>query len=293
MRRSAFLVFSGFVSASIAMIPMTSEAVLPVLFGKQILQDIIFGQVKDLMIGSLANMGCKGARLAGVIASASAGKHLGGGVPGAMPPGMPGGGMKLPGPGMTMPNGAGMPGMGGASLRAARAGAGMPNATPEQAQAMMRGVMPDPSTLAQMPGMSPEQAAQMQQAMATMQEAMSQPLSRAETIGVFDELASLGLLTNEMRNEARDCIALAPPGSDDAIGTAGAMMKNMVLPALRDAKARLAVLTPAEQSQLADDMVAALREASPRDRKLFLDGLGAGFFPAPVVETVRAKMAKN
>lgn len=300
MQRSTSLALCIFVSISIAVIPTTSDAVLPVLLGKELLKNIVFGQVRDQMIGSLANMGCKGARLAGVIASASVGNSpgrggLSGGMSGALP-GMPGGlpgGARPPGSGMTPLGNMGVPPTGGASMRAARGGVGIPNATPEQAQAMMRSGMPDPSMFAQVPGMSPEQAAQMQSALANMQEAMSHPLSRAETVGVFDEMASLGLLTNEMRGEARDCILLAPAGSDDAIGAAGALMKNMVLPALRDTKARLASLTPEERNQLIDGLVDGLREASPQDRKLFLDGFGAGFFPAPVVEGVRAKMAER
>ena len=305
MRRSICLFSCGFLSISIALLPITGDAVFPIAaLGKEILQNIIFGQVKDQMIGSLANMGCKGARLAGVIASASAGKNFGGGglpggLPGGMPPGFPPGmpgGANVPGQGFAMPNGTGMPPVGGKSMRAARAG-GIPTATPEQAEAMMRNGMPDVATvLSQMPGgseMSPEQAAQVQQAMAEVQNAMSHPLSRAETLQVFDEMASLGLMTDEMRSEARDCITLGPPGSDNAVGTTGAMMKNMVLPRLRDTKARLAELTPEEQNQLADGLVDALKQASPQDRKAFLDGVGIGFFPAPVMETVRAKIAKR
>jgi hypothetical protein len=39
--------------------------------------------------------------------------------------------------------------------------------------------------------------------------------------------------------------------------------------------------------------VESLQNASAQDRKLFLEGFGAGFFPAPVVESVRAKMGKH
>ncbi len=289
MRRTISSVFSGFLTASIASFPTSSGAVFPVaMLGKEILQNVIFGQVKNQLIGSLANMGCKGARLAGVIASASAGKNFGGGgMPGGMPPGIPGGGIGIPG-------GEGLPPTGHASIRAARGGVGIPEVSQAQAEAMMRSGTPDMATMmSQMPGMSPEQAAQMQKSLASMQEAMSHPLSRAETLDVFDELASLGLLTNEMRGEVRDCIELAPLGSDSAIGTTGAIMKSSVLPALRDAKLRLNSLTPEEQNQLADGLVDALKQASPKDRQVFLNGFGAGFYPAPVVETVRARMVKH
>ena len=188
---------------------------------------------------------------------------------------------------------------GGMGLGAARGGAGIPSgampmgamggmdpAMMSQAMAMMQQQMGRPGG----PALSPEQMAAMQKAMAGMQTAMAQPLSREETLAVFDELAGLGLLTESMRTEARDCIALAPPGAGDSIGAAGAMLKNMVLPSLHQAKEKLSNLSPEEQQQLADEMVESLKAAPAADRKAFLDGLGAGFFPAPVVEQVRAKL---
>lgn len=307
MRRTIHVVCCGLIASSIALFPLTSDAVFPVaMLGKQILQNVIFGQVKDQMIGSLAGMGCKGARLAGLIASAGAagsslgGGGLSGGMPGGGMGGMPGGGMNLPGgmnmpgTGMTPPNGTNSPAR-GASMRAARGGIGIPNMTPEQAQALMANGMPDPAMLSQMTGrpMSPEQAAQMQQAMSGMQQAMSHPLSRAETLEVFNELADMGLMTDEMRGEVRDCITLAPAGSEQALGASGAMIKTMVLPQLRDTRQRLNNLTPEEQNQLADGLVDALQHASAKDRKAFLDGFGAGFYPKPVVETVRARMTAH
>jgi hypothetical protein len=141
------------------------------------------------------------------------------------------------------------------------------------------------------PAMTPEQMAQVQQTMAAMQGAMANPLSREETLGVFDELGDLGLLTDSMRSEARDCIMLAPPGSDAQVGATGALIKTTVLPRLREAKQRLANLTPEEQDQLAQSMIEELQKASAADRKAFLDGLGVGFFPAPVVEKVQAGVA--
>lgn len=140
--------------------------------------------------------------------------------------------------------------------------------------------------------MSPEQMAMVQKAMGQMQGAMAQPLSREETKAVFDDMADMGLLTDKMRDEAKDCITYAAPGTGDSIGAAGAMIKNTVLPAARQAKERMAAATPEEQKQLADGMVEALNSASAADRKAFFDGMGAGFFPAPVVEQVRAQIAK-
>jgi hypothetical protein len=302
MRRTIVHVCSGLLAALLALFPASGEAMFPVaMLGKQLLQNIFFGQVKNEMIGSLAGMGCKGAHLAGLIAIADAGKGGGGGMSGGLAGGMPGGapggglpgGMQMPEPGTGAGNGAGLgPGR---SLRAARAN-GIPEVTPEQAAAMMRNGTPDlAAIMAQMPGMpqmSPEQAAQMQQAMAGMQQAMNHPLSRDETLAVFDEMSSLGVLTEGMHREARDCIALASPASLNAAGTAGAMMKNTVLPALRQLRQDLDALTPEEQSALADNIVEGLNEASPGDRKAFLDGFGAGFYPAPVVEMVRSRLGK-
>jgi len=138
--------------------------------------------------------------------------------------------------------------------------------------------------------MSPEQMAMVQKAMGQMQGAMSQPLSREETKAVFDEMAEMGLLTDTMRDEAKDCITYAPPGAGDSLGGAGAMLKNTVLPAAQQAKERMAQATPEEQKELADGMVDALNSASAADRKAFFDGLGLGFFPPAVVEQVRAQV---
>jgi hypothetical protein len=173
---------------------------------------------------------------------------------------------------------------GGVAIRSAGPGgmpAGMDPAMMQQAMQMMQ------QNGSRMP---PEQQAMMQQAMAQMQGAMSQPLSRDETKAVFDELADLGLITDPMRNEAKDCITYARPGTGDQIGAAGAMIKTMVIPAARDAKERIAAASPDEQKELADGMVDALNSASPADRKAFLDGLGQGFFPPAVVEQVRARV---
>jgi hypothetical protein len=138
--------------------------------------------------------------------------------------------------------------------------------------------------------MTPEQQMMMKNAMAQMQGAMAQPLSREETAAVFDDLADIGMINDKMRSEAKDCIALAPPGSGDQVGAAGALLKNTVIPAARQAKERMASASPEEQKQLADGMVDALNSASAADRKAFFDGLGAGFFPPAVVEQVRTRV---
>ena len=114
--------------------------------------------------------------------------------------------------------------------------------------------------------------------------AMAHPLTRAQTLEVFDQLKGLGVLTEAMHGEARDCILLAPDGSDQTLGQTGAVFKELVLPQLQETKAKMANLGPEEQEQLAQGIAQALRDAAPSDRDAFREGLGAGFFPQSVVE---------
>src|SRR5262245_4928074 len=54
--------------------PVFSQAQLSmVALGKQILQNVAFGSVKNELIGSLAGMGCRGSTIASLAAAASAG----------------------------------------------------------------------------------------------------------------------------------------------------------------------------------------------------------------------------
>ena len=223
--------------------------------GKQILQNLVFGSLKGELFASLADMGCKGAAVAGLAAGASSGRA----------------------------------GVSQAMSSHARAGAGGPGAG---MGAMDPAMMQKAMEMMQQQGrtMTPEQQAMMQNAMVQMQGAMAKPLSRDETKAVFDDLADLGLINDKMRSEAKDCVTYAPPGSGDQLGSAGALIRNTMIPAARDAKTRMAAASPEEQKQLADGMVEALNAAAPADRKAFFDGLGLGFFPAPVVEQVRARV---
>jgi len=255
--------FSILCTPAAAQVPPTMIASL----GKQVLQNLIFGSLKSELIGGLANMGCKGAAIAGLAAAADAG-------------GAAGAARSVAG-GMRPPSSAGMRSAGPATMGGM---GGMGAMDPAMMQKAMEMMQQNGSR------MTPEQQALMQQAMTQMQGEMSQPLSRDETKAVFDELAEMGLITDAMRSEAKDCITYAAPGAGDQIGTAGAMMKNMVLPAARDAKDRMAAASPEEQKQLADGMVDALNSASPADRKAFLDGMGQGFFPPDVVSQVRARV---
>ena len=141
-----------------------------------------------------------------------------------------------------------------------------------------------------MPAMSPEQMAQLNASMAAMQQAMAHPLSRAETMAVFDELAALGVMTPQMQSEAHDCVELAPPSATDSLGMTGALMKNLVLPQLRQAREQMANLSPEQRDQFVDEIAQAMKDASPEDRKAFQEGFGVGFFPPDVVESVKARL---
>jgi hypothetical protein len=269
-RLTPLLALLAFPVPSFAQVPPTMVASL----GKQILQNVVFGSLKKDLFGSLADMGCKGATVAGLAAAAGTGRA---GAAQAV-------------------TGAAGSSRGPTAMRAGTGGgAGMPPTVPPGMAgmgAMDPAMMQKAMEMMQQQGrqITPEQQAMMQNAMAQMQGAMSKPLSRTETAAVFDELADLGLINEPMRSEAKDCIALAPPGSGDQLGAAGAMLKNTVIPAAGDAKERMASASPEEQKQLADGMVDALNSASPADRKAFFDGLGLGFFPQAVVDQVRARV---
>ena len=261
--RRARLCASIAIAAALAC-ALSAQAALPLIagLGKQLLKDMLFDGVKSQLIGTLAGSGCKGAATASLLASAS------------NPRAAVSGALALPG---------GMPAVGTGAMPGMPIGAGAVD--PAMLQQMMGsrvGAMPA------MPAMPPEQAAQMAAALQSMQQAMAQPLSRTETIAVFDELAELGVMTPAMRAEARDCIALAPPGAN--VGMAGAMLKTMLLPPLRNAREQMNGLSPEDRVRLSDEIVEGLQQASPEDRKAFQDGFGLGFFPPDVVERVKTKL---
>jgi hypothetical protein len=255
---------AGLLSSALCMgLATPVHGALPIVagLGKQLLQNLLFDGVKSQLLGSLSNMGCKGAAVASLLTPGGARQALlSQALPSmAMPPAM---GMAMPG----MPTGTD------------------PTQMAALMQQMMGGRMP--------PGgaMSPELMSQLGAAMPGFQQAMSQPLSRTETAAVFDELAELGVMTPAMQSELRDCLTLAPPNATAALGMSGALFKNMVLPQLRMAREQMANLPPEEREQLANDIVEAMKEASPEDRKAFQQGFGQGFFPREVVDAVKAKM---
>ncbi|MCC7463503.1 MAG: hypothetical protein IT480_13705 [Gammaproteobacteria bacterium] len=296
----------GALAAPVALLALAiawpAHGALPLVagLGKQLIKNLLIDTVKSQLIGSLADSGCKGAALASVLSSSGSSRiglpaglpSMPGGVSAmaaarGMPQGLPHAAAGLPALPAALPAGIptpmpGLPGPAGAIAVPGTAGA--------FGSAQMMAMLQQQMAARGMPALSDEQTAQVQSSMAMMQQAMAQPLSRAETIEVFDELGRLGVMTPAMQAEARDCIALAPPAVGDSLGMSGALLKNMVLPRLREARERMANLTPEEREHLAGEIAQAMRDAEPEDRDAFADGFGAGFFPPDVVEAVKAKL---
>jgi hypothetical protein len=354
MARTNHAVACAFLATALLAMPATVPAFAPLVAGlaKQILQNMIFGEIKGHVIGSLAQMGCKGARLASLLSEVDSKGLLRHGLPGGgtiLPPNIggaappsaagtlaPTGAAIAPGAGPPSPAGGGMlsglmdklKSLRGGVDRAEQAAGREGNVSGAVTGTPVRGAMPDvmrmsgdPSLPAGVSRVGPyvmpdmaeamarmqQQAAayggaraamtpeQMQLAAATMDQARQvlaqSPLSRTETLGVFGELKDMGLLTDDMYAEARDCILLAPESAAQPLGHTGAMLKTMVLPQLAEVRRRLSDLSPEDQARLTDELGAALREAKPSDRKAFREGLGAGFFPPAVLEQLRASGA--
>jgi len=141
--------------------------------------------------------------------------------------------------------------------------------------------------------MTPEQMAMMQKTMGQMQGAASQPLSREETKAVFDEMAAMGLLTDTLRDEAKDCITYAPPGAGDSLGGAGRCSRTRY--SRRRGRRRSAWPRRHRRSRSSSPTAWSTRSIRlpPPTARRFLDGFGSGFFPAPVVEQVRARSSRE
>ena len=320
---TAVLLFCMTAPPAPAVVPLIAASV-----GKEILKNLIFNEVKGKLIGSMAGMGCKGSTLVGMLAKVNishgtpipSGMTMGTGLSGLSATATPkpqggitgffnsmgdkvksafGGGHSNSATSSSQSPAEGEPVMGN-GVRSFGGNPGTAEA-PDMANAMPMaqreiaagfgsappGVGPGASAVSQM---DPQQMQQEMAMMGQMQDAMSTPLSRTETLVVFDELADLGVLTPDMHSDIRDCITLASPSAATSLGQTGAIFKSMVLPHLKAMKAQLAALPPENQRQLVDQMTQELKETDPSDRKAFLDGLGQGFFPQPVVDGVKAKL---
>lgn len=285
-------------AAAMAAAPVPGAAIAPVLLilVKQAAQQMAQSMIKDAILGSLRGMGCKGMALANALEAMDL--RGGGGMGGAMA--LLGGVPKLP-PGMglpSMPGGAALPGLTGgaglpglpANVMAGMAGMGgvpgMPGlplgGMPADVAARMGSLMPG---LGQMPaGMAadPEQAAMM----ARMMEALSRPLSPAETVATLDELADLGFLPKAVQAELKECMVFVP-ASIAALGMGMGMLKPVV-PTLRKARDEMHALSPGEQDEIAAALAEEMKSMSGDERAALLDHLDAGFFPARVARGVRA-----
>lgn len=256
MRRARFL--PAALAVALALLPATSGALAPaVLFMvKQIVQQTATSMLKDALLSGLSGMGCKGIALSNAIAAFDLRK----GGAGALLSGLPGM--------------AGMP--------------GMPSMTaiPPDIAAKMGSMMPGLGQLPEGSGLDPEQAAMM----ATLQQAMRQPLSPRETVAVIDELFELGFLPKTIHAELNECMVLVP-ASVQALGMGMGMLKPMV-PQLRRARDELHALSPAEQDEVAAALVAEVRPLPVDERAAFLEHLGSGFFPQRIAVAVKREFAR-
>ena len=280
---------------ALALVPAPSNAIAPVILAlaKQFVQQALQSTLKDMLLGSLRDSGCKGIALANALSALdmrSAGMSLPAGMPalaGGMPS-LPAGaaGLALPQAGGALAGGAsgmlpgGMAGMAGmAGMLPGGAGA-LGGVDPAVMAAMMERMAP--GGVAGLPAIDPALMAQAQQLMS------QPPLSPTETLATIDELGELGFLPPAMRAELKECMVVLPQTAA-ALGMGMGMLKPM-LPQLREARTEMQALSPSEQDELAAAMASELKSISGDDRKLFLEQLGSGFFPPRVAEGVRQRL---
>lgn len=245
-------------AATFALASAPSDAIAPMvaMFAKQMVQDAVMSTIKEALLGSLRDQGCKGIALANAISTlADAGK-----VKGGLPtmPNMPGG-FSMPS-GMAMPGG--MPAMGG----------------------MLGKLAPNAGSLPADMALSAEQI----EMMAEAQAAMSQPLSPLETMNTIDELSELGFLPKPVQTELKQCLVLLPQAAAP-LGMGLAMLKPMI-PQIREGRDMLFAASPAEQDELAVTLAQELKSVPARERKDFIELLDGGFFPPRVSEGVKARL---
>ena len=281
---------------ALALVPAPSNAIAPVILAlaKQFVQQALQSTLKDMLLGSLRDSGCKGIALANALSALdmrSAGMSLPAGMPS-----LPGGaaGLALPQAGGALAGGAsgmlpgGMAGMlpggmaGMAGMLPGGAGA-LGGVDPAVMAAMMERMAP--GGVAGLPAMDPALMAQAQQLMS------QPPLSPTETLATIDELGELGFLPPAMRAELKECMVVLPQTAA-ALGMGMGMLKPM-LPQLREARTEMQALSPSEQDELAAAMASELKSISGDDRKLFLEQLGSGFFPPRVAEGVRQWLGRR
>jgi len=117
---------------------------------------------------------------------------------------------------------------------------------------------------------------------------MAEPLSPQETVATIDELADLGFLPKPIQKELKECMVVLPT-SIAALGMGMAMLKPVV-PQLRQARAELHALSPAEQDEVAIALAQEIAPLPAEQRAQFVEHLGSGFFPPRVVAGVKERL---
>jgi hypothetical protein len=148
----------------------------------------------------------------------------------------------------------------------------------------MAALMPGAGQLPAGMALDPEQMAMLAQ----LQQSMAEPLSPQETIATIDELADLGFLPKPIQSELKECMVVLPT-SIVALGMGMGMLKPIV-PKLRQARAELHALSPAEQDEVAVALAEEIAPLPAEQRAEFVDQLGSGFFPPRVVAGVKERL---
>jgi hypothetical protein len=241
---------------TLALTPTPSAALAPALLVmiKQVAQQAASSMFKDALLSGLSGMGCKGIALSNALQAF----ELRGGV----------------GVGMGVGLGLGLPKM----------PAGMTPGLQPEMTARMKELLPGANQLPPGMALGPDQMA----AIAQLQQAMSEPPPAAQTLAIIDELFELGFLPPAIRGELKECMVLVP-AAVPALGMGMGMLKP-VLPQLRQARAELRALPPAEQDEVAAALVEQLRSLPAAERAAALEPLEAGFFPPRVVQKVKAAL---
>jgi len=125
-----------------------------------------------------------------------------------------------------------------------------------------------------------------------LQDAVSHPLTPGETMQAFGELHAFGLLDQSGLDGVQQCLNAGGFLAERTLGTTAAALEVTVLPPLRQAKAQFGSLTPEEQSAVAHVITDQLESMSVAKQQKFLDGVGAGLFPAPVIAQVRSSLGQ-
>ena len=268
-------------AAAMASVPAPSEAIAPLLLVvlRQIAQDAAKSMLKDMLLSSLRDTGCKGMALADALEGLNLRSAASGA--GRMP--------ALPA-GMAMPNLPGAMG-GGPKLSAGLGmamGGGLSQGIPADVAAKMGSLMPGVSGMGQLPAglaLDPDQMA----GLASIQQAMSQPLSPPETLAAIDALFEVGFLPKAMHAELKECMLLVPAAAQ-ALGMGMGMLKPMI-PQLRQAREELHALPVGEQDEVAAALAQDLKALPASERTAAIEYFDSGFFPKRVSDGVKARLA--